>query len=403
MNGTTLDPRDQRALVATAGQFFVNGAMTASFIARAPQIRDRIGVSVEEFGLLLTVTAVFGLLGSLVAGRVIHAGTTRRVLQAGAVVMVLSLPIIGAARSPAVWLVGMFTYMFVDVLVDISMNLQGSWISARRHTPVMNRLHGVWSMGIFAGGLGAVAANAAGLSTSTHLLIVATVMAVALAFVTRSLLPSDEEGHSDGTRPPPPADAPRRTRLAPVVLLVLAGMFAVVAEVTGGDWATFRLSDDFDAAAALGSLAFVAYAVGMTTMRFGGDWLQLRVGRVGLHRISLGIATIGFIIAALVPNDRASIVGFLLVGIGVATFMPRLYDDAARLPGRRGAGLGAMTAGMRVAYLVTPVAVGGLAGTHLSVGDAIAIFAIPAMIGLAAVTDTNERLLRRAVTANTAA
>jgi predicted MFS family arabinose efflux permease len=403
MNGTTLDPRDQRALVATAGQFFVNGAMTASFIARAPQIRDRIGVSVEEFGLLLTVTAVFGLLGSLVAGRVIHAGTTRRVLQAGAVVMVLSLPIIGAARSPAVWLAGMFAYMFVDVLVDISMNLQGSWISARRHTPVMNRLHGVWSLGTFAGGLGAVAANAAGLSTSTHLLIVATVMAVALAFVTRSLLPSDEEGHSDGTLPPPPADASRRTRLAPVVLLVLAGMFAVVAEVTGGDWATFRLTDDFDASAALGSLAFVAYAVGMTTMRFGGDWLQLRLGRVGLHRVSLGIATTGVIIAALVPNDRASIVGFLLVGIGVATFMPRLYDDAARLPGRRGAGLGAMTAGMRVAFLITPVAVGGLAGTHLSVGDAIAIFTIPAMIGLAAVTETNERLLRRAVTANTAA
>jgi hypothetical protein len=123
MNGTTLDPRDHRALVATAGQFFVNGAMTSSFIARAPQIRDRIGVSVEEFGLLLTVTAVFGLLGSLVAGRVIHAGTTRRVLQAGAVVMVLSLPIIGAARGPAVWLAGMFAYMFVDVLVDISMNL----------------------------------------------------------------------------------------------------------------------------------------------------------------------------------------------------------------------------------------------------------------------------------------
>jgi predicted MFS family arabinose efflux permease len=403
MNGTTLDPRDQRALVATAGQFFVNGAMTASFIARAPQIRDRIGVSVEEFGLLLTVTAVFGLLGSLVAGRVIHAGTTRRVLQAGAVVMVLSLPIIGAARSPAVWLAGMFAYMFVDVLVDISMNLQGSWISARRHTPVMNRLHGVWSLGTFAGGLGAVAANAAGLSTSTHLLIVATVMAVALAFVTRSLLPSDEEGHSDGTLPPPPADASRRTRLAPVVLLVLAGMFAVVAEVTGGDWATFRLTDDFDASAALGSLAFVAYAVGMTTMRFGGDWLQLRLGRVGLHRVSLGIATTGVIIAALVPNDRASIVGFLLVGIGVATFMPRLYDDAARLPGRRGAGLGAMTAGMRVAFLITPVAVGGLAGTHLSVGDAIAIFTIPAMIGLAAVTETNERLLRRTVTANTAA
>ena len=107
---------------------------------------------------------------------------------------------------------------------------------------------------------------------------------------------------------------------------------------------------------------------------------------MGLHRLSLGIATTGVIIAALVPNDRASIVGFLLVGIGVATSMPRLYDDAARLPGRRGAGLGAMTAGMRVAFLITPVK---------------AIFTIPTMIGLAAVTETNTRLHRRTVTANT--
>ena len=155
-------------------------------------------------------------------------------------------------------------------------------------------------------------------------------------------------------------------------------MFAVVTEVTGGDWAAFRLTDDFDAAAALASLAFVAYTVGMTSMRFGGDWLQLRLGRIGLHRLSVGLVLGGFAVASLVPNEAASIVGFLLVGLGVATFLPKLYDDAARLPGRRGAGLGAMTAGMRVAYLVTPVAVGALAATSLSVGEAIAIFTLPA-------------------------
>jgi MFS family permease len=394
-----LSPQDRRALAATAGQFFVNGAMTASFIARAPQIRDRIGVSVDEFGLLLTIAAVFGLLGSAVAGRIIHAVTTRRVLQAGAAVMVPSLVVIGAARTPAVWLIGMFAYLFVDVLVDISMNLQGSWISARRHTPVMNRLHGLWSLGTFAGGLGAVVANAAGLSTLTHLFIVAAVMAIALAFVTRNLL-TDEEGHGDATIPPPAPSARRRSRLAPVILVVLAGMFAVVAEVTGGDWATFRLTDDFDAAAALGSLAFVAYTVGMTSMRFGGDWLQLRLGRMGLHRLSVGVATAGFLVASLVPSEAAAIAGFMLVGIGVATFLPKLYDDAARLPGRRGAGLGAMTAGMRVAFLVSPVAVGWLAGTGLSVGDAIAIFTLPAMLGLVVVTEWNERLVRRWVAAD---
>ena len=399
MDRPPLSSVDRRALAATAGQFFVNGAMTASFIARAPQIRDRIGVTVDKFGLLLTVSAIVGLIGSLVAGRIVHAATTRRVLQVGAVVMVLSLPVIGLARSPAVWLIGMFTYLFVDVLVDISMNLQGSWISARRHTPVMNRLHGLWSLGIFAGGLGAVAANAAGLSTFTHLVIVAAVMAVALVFVTRNLLPDDEEGHGDAAIPPPPPSATRRARLAPIILVVFAGMFAVITEVTGGDWAAFRLADDFDAAAALASLAFVAYTVGMTSMRFGGDWLQLRLGRIGLHRLSVGLVLGGFAVASLVPNEAASIVGFLLVGLGVATFLPKLYDDAARLPGRRGAGLGAMTAGMRVAYLITPVAVGALAATSLSVGEAIAIFTLPATIGLVIVTEWNERLVRRRVEA----
>lgn len=390
---------DRRALIATGSQFFVNGAMTASFVARAPQIRDRIGVTVAEFGLLLTISAVFGLVGSVVAGRVIHAATTRRVLRAGAAIMALSLLVIGVAENPAVWFLGTFTYVVIDVLVDISMNLQGSWISARRHKPVMNRLHGLWSLGTFAGGFGAVAANAAGLSPFAHLAIVAAVMAVALVFVTRNLLPHDEEGHADDTTPPATVDTLRRRRLAPVALIVFAGMFAVVAEVTGGDWAAFRLTDDFDAAAAVASLAFVSYTVGMTAMRFGGDALQLRLGRVSLHRLSIGLATAGFTVAALGPNEAGAVLGFLLVGLGVATLMPKLYDDAARLPGRRGAGLGAMTGGMRMAYLVTPVAVGTLAGTSLSVGAAIAIFTLPAIVGLVVVTECNERLFRRGVTA----
>jgi MFS family permease len=391
-----LSRRDQRALIATAGQFFVNGAMTASFIARAPQIRDNLGISVGRYGLLLTSAAAFGVLGSLVAGRVVHAASTRRVLQAGAVVLPVSLVVIGAAESQLVWLLGMLVYMFVDVLVDISMNLQGSWISARRHTPVMNRLHGVWSLGTFAGGLGAVAANAGGLTTLTHLVIVAVAVGVALVFVTRDLLPHDDEEHADAV-PPAIGEEGRRASRAPLVLLVAAGMLAVIAEVTGGDWATFRLTDDFGAAAALGSLAFAIYTVGMTSMRFVGDTLQLRLGRNGLHRLSITIAFAGFVVASLIPSRSAAIAGFLLVGIGVATFMPKLYDDAARLPGRRGAGLGAMTSGMRVAFLVTPVAVGALAGSSLSVGDAIAIFTIPAMIGLAVVTELNQRLLEAPV------
>ena len=42
----------------------------------------------------------------------------------------------------------------------------------------------------------------------------------------------------------------------------------------------------------------------------------------------------------------------------------------------------------------TPVIVGGLAGTSLSVGEAVAIYTLPAAAGLVVVTEWNERLLR---------
>ena len=179
-------------------------------------------------------------------------------------------------------------------------------------------------------------------------------------------------------------------------MLVAAGMFAVVMEGTAGDWATFRLSDDFAASAALASFAFAAFTVGMTAMRFGGEVLQLRLGRSGLHRASVVLAAVALAVASLVPNRGVTIAGFFLAGLGIATFMPKLYDDAARVPGRRGAGLGAMTAGMRIAFPSTPAAVGALAGSSLSVGDAIAILTLPAAVRLAVVTEANERFLRRA-------
>lgn len=395
MTPSTLSDRDRRALVAVAGQFFVNGAMMASFIARAPQIRDQIGVTVDRFGLLLTVASSVGLVASAVAGRVIHRFGTRRVLQVGVVVTTLTMPAIGAAPGPAVWLAAMMTYMFVDLFIDIAMNLQGSWISARRHRPVMNRLHGVWSLGTFAGSLGAVAANVAGLAPFTHLALVGVVVGGLLVVITRNLLPTDEAEHADSPAAASAAPPTRRSLLAPVLLLALAGMFAAVNEAAPGDWATFRLTDDFGAAGALGSAAFAALTVGMTAMRFGGDALQERLGRAGLRRMSIGLTALGVVLAGLVPSAAVSLVGFAVIGLGVATFMPTLYDDAAQVPGRRGAGLGGLTAGMRLSFLGTPVLVGVLASTSLSVGDAIAVLTLPALLGLAVVSEWNERLLRQ--------
>ncbi len=386
MAGASSNPSERRALAAVAVQFFVNGVLWASVAARLPEVRDRAGVTVAGLGLILSIGGAVGLIGSGLAGRIVERWGTRQVLLVAGAGLVGSVLLVATATAPWMLALGVGAVAFCDVIVDIAMNLQGSWISARRRIPVMNRLHGLWSLGTVSGGLGAAAAAALSLSMTTHVVVVAFTGASLLAVVARDLLAVDRS-HAADDSDSGAADASRSVRaLRQMVLLALAGAFALVMEQTASDWAAFRLADDFGASAALSGLAYVAFTAGMTTARFGGDWAQVRLGREGLHRVAVVFAGAGLALAALGPSRWPVLIGYAIAGIGIATFFPRIYDDAARLPGRTGAGLGAMTAGSRLAGFVAPSIVGALAATSLSIGQAVAIVALPCAVGFALVT-----------------
>jgi fucose permease len=176
-------------------------------------------------------------------------------------------------------------------------------------------------------------------------------------------------------------------------MLAIAGGFGVAMEMTSSDWAAFRLTDDFGAAAGLAGLAYVANTAGMTTGRFAGDAVLASIGARRMLDGALVLTAIGLATAAFVPSKLAVIVGYVLAGMGIATLLPRLYDDAVKLPGRAGAGVGALTAGIRVSALATPLIVGSLAASSLSVGAATAFVTLPSVAGFALVAARNRRML----------
>ncbi len=373
-----------------AVQFFVNGMLYSSIIARAPEVRDQIGVTVDEFGLLLATAGVSALVGSLLAGRIVERWATRGILTVGGAVAATALVVIGSASSPMVFVIALSVVSFADVLIDISMNLQGSWLSGRRSVPVMNRLHGLWSLGSMSGGLLAVGVAAAGVGLAPHLAGVGALILLGVAVIAPRLLAADEDADRPAAATPPD----RAAAAWVLALVVLGGIFALVLEQTASDWAAFRLSDDFGASAAVASLAFVAFSFGMVCSRLGGDFAEARLGRDRLGRLTLVLATAGLVVVSFADQQAVVIAAYVAVGAGVATFLPRLYDEAAKLPGRRGAGLGAMTAGMRIAGFSAPALVGLLAGTDLSVGQAVAIVTLPAAVGYAVVTEITRRMSR---------
>ena len=123
---SALNTTDRRALAAVAVQFFVNGALPASFIPRLPEIRDQVGIGIATGGLLVSLAGMTGLLSSAAVGPAIERFGTRRVILGAGAVIPLSLAVIGVARTPAVLLVGLIGMMAFDVLVDVPMNMQAS-------------------------------------------------------------------------------------------------------------------------------------------------------------------------------------------------------------------------------------------------------------------------------------
>jgi predicted MFS family arabinose efflux permease len=370
-----LTPAERAALTAVAAQFFVNGCTFASFVPRLPEVRDATGITLDRLGLLQSIAAVAGFAGNLSVSAVLERLGSRRTVRVCGTILCCALPLIGFAETQWVLLLGLLVMMSVDVMVDVAMNLQGSWLSARRTTPVMNRLHGLWSLGSLSGAAAGVFLTEVGVGLDAHLVVAAVVLLAAQWVGSRWLL-----GDDDAYRHRPPGvaatnGAPRRRRagLLGLIGLGVLGFGGVAMEVTPGDWAAFRFTDDLGTSEGFAALGFAAVAGGMTIGRFGGDWIAHRTSPQRLSRVAMSTAVVGVAVATLVPNRFVDLGGFFVAGLGAATLLPTLYDRAARRPGRAGAGLGALTAGLRIGFLTLPLATGALAGTSLGVGVSVAI------------------------------
>lgn len=372
-------------------QFFVNGSVIGSFLPRLPEIRDNIDTDLDTLGLVFTIASLGGLLGSAICSPFIERYGSKRAMLVGGLCLVASLFLVGAARSPVVLGVALTLMLLFDVLADVGMNMQGSAISSRRSVPVMNRLHGLWSLGTVLGAVVASLLASADVDLQRHLAVVAVALIATMLFVVPGLLPEAQVRQNETTDRA--GDAVASTSPALVLATFgLLGAMALMMEQTAGDWSALRLSDDLTQRAGVAALGFVAYTIGMTTGRLSGDSVLGLIGQHRMIRSGAALNAAGLAFAFLVDTVPTTLIGLVIAGLGNSVIFPMLYDEAAKVPGKAGAGLGAMVAGSRVGALIAPVSVGTLAATNsLSIGQAVAIVTIPCALVVIAVRSAQAR------------
>jgi MFS family permease len=253
----------------------------------------------------------------------------------------------------------LFVYGATAGAADVAMNAQGVAVEQARGKSIMSGLHGMWSLGGLLGSAAGALAAHAGVPAPVHFVIVGLVLAIGAVVTGPWLL---EVAHTDQESAPTFALPPR-----PVLLIALVGFVAVFGEGSSGDWAAVYLTDIAHAAPGVAAAAYTGFAATMAVARLAGDAVVNRFGPVRTVRVGGVAATVGAIIVVISRSPVPAIIGFALIGVGVAVVVPLAFaaaGNAGPRPGQQIAGVATIAYG---AGLAAPATIGGIAqATSLS-------------------------------------
>ncbi len=326
--------RAGRAAVSVV--FAVHGTASGTFATRIPWLREHLGLSPGWLGLALVFMTAGASAAMPLAARAAHRHGPRRALAAVSLACCAGLVL--PPLAPALgWLCpALFLYGCGLGLMDVAMNAQGVRVEAEYGRSVMSSLHGLWSVGTLVGGAGGVLAAHAGLDARVHLGLAAPLLAAAAVVAARWTPDREPPGQPESAREGAREDeAPPRFALPPrgVVAIGLLGFCAVFAEGASMDWSGIYLADVTGAGPGLAASAYTAFACTMALARLSGDAVVRRFGPVATVRAGGALAAAGGALVVAAHTPPAAVIGFALIGVGIAVVVPLCFAAAGRTAG----------------------------------------------------------------------
>ncbi|TFC57506.1 MFS transporter [Cryobacterium sp. TMB1-7] len=352
--------------------FALPGLAISSWVTRTPAIRDLLGATTSEMGLILLGLSAGSMIGILASGPAVARWGARPVMLAGTIGVILSMPTIGvgaASSSATATIIGLFLFGLGMGGGEIAMNVEGADIEKTIGRPVLPALHGFFSLGTLVGACAGIAFTATDVPVLWHLSAIGVVTVVVMG----AAAPRIPRGTGQVLRAAElTAAAPRLplwrdTRLLLIAALVLA---MALTEGTASDWLPLVMVDGHGFDATSGSAVYTGFAASMTIGRFVGGAFVARFGRAPVLRVGVLSAVVGMALVIFVDSQVAAVAAVVLWGLGASLGFPLALSAAGEGegdPARRVAF--AATVGY-VALLVGPPLI-GFVGEHSSLRTAL--------------------------------
>jgi MFS family permease len=101
-------------------------------------------------------------------------------------------------------------------------------------------------------------------------------------------------------------------------------------------WGPLFLDHTFSTPERYVSLSALAYLVASGMVRLSGDWLVGRFGVVAVLRIGAVVGAAALAVVVFSPTWQVAVLGFAILGAGVAVVAPLSFSAAAKIAGGEG-------------------------------------------------------------------
>jgi fucose permease len=352
--------------------FGLSGLAVATWLGRVPAVRDVLGATTLEMGLLVTGLSVGSIVGITFSSHLIAALGARRTVLASLGTVAVGLTVAGLSTDLGIGFAGIVLGLAVfglgNGLCDVGMNVSGAAAERVLGKTVMPLFHAAFSLGTMVGALLSAGAEALDVPVSVHVIVLAVVIGATALVVTR-WMQSEDLGHAPVEEDATGSSGGWRSRLAVwrtpgTVLIGLIVLGMATAEGSANDWLALAMVDGHGLENAAGTVVFFVFVTAMTITRVAGSPLLDRFGRVPMLRFSAVSAALGLLLVIVAPEPWLAIIGVVFWGAGSALGFPVGLSAAADDSRNAAARVSAVATIGYVAFLAMPPVIGFL-GEHV--------------------------------------
>jgi MFS family permease len=387
---TRTTPTTRAWITAVFVVFTLSGLDIATWLGRIPSVRDSLGASTFEMGLLVLGMAVGSIGGLTFAGHIVAKLGARRGVQIAAVCLTAGMVFAGVAVTlgwgfAAIW-IALIAFGFGNGLCDVSMNVSGAAAEKAGGRTIMPLFHAAFSLGTLAGaGLGALAERL-DVPVAGHFIVLVVVTSAAMLVAVTKFQDEHRFEEPVGTDTSPVATPLTRWQVWAQPSTIFIGVIVLgmaLAEGSANDWLPLAMIDGHGLDNAAGSAVLTVFLAAMTVGRVAGSPLIDRFGRVPVLRISAAVAVVGLGMLIFIDDVPLAVVGVVLWGLGASLGFPMGMSAAADDPRTAAARVSAVATIGYVAFLAGPPLIGFL-GEHIGLlGALLVVFVFIIAAGLA--------------------